>query len=138
MSKESKYDEDEDWVDIEDSEALRLIQDQEELEENSNNELATSKIITTDEELEGYMIIKTILRQKVSINRISYRDNQSYFAILLDDNNRKTLCRLYLNSSKKYLITFDEQKKEVKNELVNLDDIFNLSELILSSLEAYL
>jgi hypothetical protein len=57
---------------------------------------------------------------------------------LLDDNNRKTLCRLYLNSSKKHLITFDEQKKEVKNELVNLDDIFNFSELILSSLEVYL
>lgn len=34
MSKESKYDEDEDWVDIEDSEAISLIQEQEELEEN--------------------------------------------------------------------------------------------------------
>ena len=37
-----------------------------------------------------------------------------------------------------HLITFDEQKKEVKNELVNLDDIFNFSEVILSSLEVYL
>lgn len=113
-------------------------ENQTELEDNSIIELANSKIITTEEELEGFMIIKTILRQKVSFNRISYRDNQSYFAILLDDNNRKTLCRLYLNSSKKYLITFDEQKKEVKNELVNLDDIFNFSEVILSSLEVYL
>ena len=113
-------------------------ENQTELEDNSIIELANSKIITTEEELEGFMIIKTILRQKVSANRISYRDNQSYFAILLDDNNRKTLCRLYLNSSKKYLITFDEQKKEVKNELVNLDDIFNFSKVILSSLEVYL
>ena len=113
-------------------------ENQTELEDNSIIELANSKIITTEEELEGFMIIKTILRQKVSVNRISYRDNQSYFAILLDDNNRKTLCRLYLNSTKKHLITFDEQKKEVKNELVNLDDIFNFSEVILSSLDVYL
>jgi len=107
-------------------------------EESDVVENSSPKIITTDEELEGFMIVKSILRQKTDVNRISYRDNQSYFAILLDDNNRKTICRLYLNSVKKYLITFDEQKKEVKNELTTLDDIFNYSEVLLSSLDTYL
>jgi hypothetical protein len=74
-----------------------------------------NKVVTTQEELEGFMIVKTILRQKINSTRISYRDAQSYFAILLDDNNRKTICRLYLNGSKKYFVTLDEQKKEVKN-----------------------
>jgi hypothetical protein len=55
------------------------------------------KVVTTEEELEGFMIVKTILRQKISATRITHRDAQSYFAILLDDNNRKTICRLYLN-----------------------------------------
>ncbi len=89
-----------------------------------------SKVETTEEELEGFMIVKTILRQKISSNRIAYRDAQSYFAILLDNNNRKTICRLYLNGNKKFLSFIDEQKKEIKNEIVTLDDIFNFAETL--------
>jgi predicted type IV restriction endonuclease len=89
-----------------------------------------SKVETTADELEGFMIVKTILRQKISSSRIAYRDAQSYFAILLDDNNRKTICRLYLNGGKKYFAFIDDQKKEVKNEITTLDDIFNFAELL--------
>ena len=46
------------------------------------------------------------------------------FAILLDDNNRKTICRLYLNRSKKYFVLLNEAKQEQKHEIENLDDIF--------------
>ncbi len=95
------------------------------------------KIVTTDEELEGFMIVKTILRQKIPLKRIAYRDAQSYFAILLDDNNRKTICRLYLEGSKKYLVTLDADRKEVKNELTSLDDIFKYAELLIQTVEDY-
>ena len=95
------------------------------------------KVVTTEEELEGFMIVKTILRQKISANRITHRDAQSYFAILLDDNNRKTICRLYLNGSKKFLVTLDDQKKEVKNEINSLDDIFKHSETLLKIVDNY-
>jgi len=87
-----------------------------------------SKVETTAEELEGFMIVKTILRQKIASNRIAYRDAQSYFAILLDDNNRKTICRLYLNGGKKYFAVIDDQKKEIRTEIITLDDIFNFAE----------
>lgn len=96
-----------------------------------------SNVVTTEEELEGFMIVKTILRQKIQVSRIAFRDAQSYFAILLDDNNRKTICRLYFNGSKKYIATIDENKKEIKNEISSLDDIFNFSELLLKVVEAY-
>lgn len=96
-----------------------------------------SKVVTTEEELEGFMIVKTILRQKISLSRISHRDAQSYFAILLDDNNRKTICRLYLNGGKKYLAILDDQKKEIKKEILTLDDIFNHSETLLKIAESY-
>ncbi|MEI6313172.1 MAG: type I restriction endonuclease [Bacteroidota bacterium] len=95
------------------------------------------KVVTTEEELEGFMIVKTILRQKISSTRITHRDAQSYFAILLDDNNRKTICRLYLNGSKKFLVTLDDQKKEVKNEINSLDDIFKHSETLLKIVDNY-
>jgi predicted type IV restriction endonuclease len=96
-----------------------------------------NKVLTTEEELEGFMIVKTILRQKIVATRVTYRDAQSYFAILLDDNNRKTICRLYLNGTKKYFVTLDEQKKEVKNEIISLDDIFKHSETLLKIVENY-
>ena len=92
------------------------------------------KIVTTEEELEGFMIIKTICRQKVSINRIIYRDAQSYFSVLLDDNNRKPICRLYFNSASKKYISFID-KKETKHEINTLDDIFGFSELLLETVE---
>lgn len=95
------------------------------------------KVITTEEELEGFMIVKTILRQKISATRITHRDAQSYFAILLDDNNRKTICRLYLNGSRKFFVTLDDQKKEVKNEINSLDDIFKHSETLLKIVDNY-
>lgn len=96
------------------------------------------QIETTSDEIEGFFIVKSILRQQIESNRITYRDAQSYFAILLDDNNRKTICRLYLNTSKKYLGIFDSAKKETKNEIVSLDDIYNFSEQLKSTVETYI
>lgn len=96
-----------------------------------------NEVVTTEEELEGYLIVKAILRQSVDISRIAYRDAKSYFAILLDDNNRKTICRLNFNGAKRILITFDSQRKEVKNELTSLDDIFLFSEALKATLKSY-
>lgn len=99
---------------------------------NPSNE---NNVVTSEEELEGFMIVKTILRQKIDAKRVFYRDAQSYFAILLDDNNRKTICRLYFNTSKKYIAIIDENKKEIKTELSSLDDIFNFSDKLLQVIE---
>ena len=104
--------------------------------EVSDSVSEVDKIVTTEEELEGFMIVKSICRQKVAINRIVYRDAQSYFAILLDDNNRKPICRLYFNSAtKKYISIIDADKKEIKIEINSLDDIFTHSEMLLSITE---
>lgn len=97
-----------------------------------------SKVVTTDEELEAFQIIKAILRQTLSVNRIHYRDNQSYFAILLDDNNRKPICRLYFNGSKKQIGIFDDAKKEIKHEVTNLNLLFELGDLLQQSVAPYL
>ena len=96
-----------------------------------------SKVVTTEEEMEAFLIVKTILRQQIPASRIAFRDAQSYFAILLDDNNRKTICRLYLNGNKKFIGLFDEQRKETKTEILSLDDIFNHSTSILKTIEIF-
>jgi len=89
--------------------------------------------VTTDDELEAFYIVKSLLRQAVEVRRIGYRDTQSYFAILLDDNNRKTVCRLYLGGSKDHLCVLDENKKEIRYELVSLDDIYKYADVLLTA-----
>ena len=96
-----------------------------------------SKVETTPDEIESFLIVKSILRQKVDLKRISHRDAQSYFAILLDDNNRKPICRMYLNGNKKFLVILDQNKKEVKNEIKTLDDIYLFSDLLVQITENY-
>ena len=94
-------------------------------------------IETTEMEKEAFFIVKAILRKHIDIERVYERDTQSYFGILLDDNNRKPICRLYLNSSRKYLATFDENKKEVKHLLESLDDIYKYENEIIPILKKY-
>jgi predicted type IV restriction endonuclease len=104
----------------------------------SDQAVHESGIVTTAEELEGYYIVKTILRQKVDSKRITYRDALSYFAIFLDDNNRKPICRLHFNGPKKYIGTFDSAKNETRTQIDSLDDIFKQTKALQAILTHYL
>jgi len=96
-----------------------------------------SKINTSEEELEAYKIVVAILRRKLPTDRIVCRDTQSYFGILLDDNNRKPLCRLHLNGSKKYIGLFNENKTETKQLLNSIDDIYLFEKELLETVGLY-
>jgi hypothetical protein len=102
-----------------------------------NTEGTDKKIETTVEELEAFYIVKSIIRDKTESKRISYRDAQSYFAVLLDDNNRKPVCRLYLNNSKKFIGTFDNDKKEIKTELNTIDEIYKFAKQLEDTCNSY-
>jgi len=92
------------------------------------------EIVTTVEELNGFYIVKAILRNQVAPERIVSRDVQSYFGVLLDDNNRKPICRLLFNRSQKYLVVFDAKKKPIKIPITGVDDLFNHADAIRESL----
>ncbi|MDD4516590.1 type I restriction endonuclease [Massilibacteroides sp.] len=97
-------------------------------------DIVENKIITTKEELEAFYIVKSIIRPVFRCDRIFYRDAQSYFSVLVDDNNRKPVCRLYLNSPTNWQISFvGDDKKEVKYKIQSLDEIYNYAEEILGS-----
>lgn len=96
-----------------------------------------NKIVTTQEELDSFHIVRSILRQHVPVQKISYRDAQSYFAILFDDNNRKPICRMYLNGGKKYMGLFDSEKTETRKEISTLDDIFNYATELVQTVMNY-
>ena len=69
-------------------------------------------------------MVKTIVADIVDPSRITIRDTQSYCGVLLDDNNRKTICRLRFNAaSVKYLALLDEDNRETRYRLDSIDDI---------------
>ncbi|MET1078647.1 MAG: type I restriction endonuclease [Pseudomonas sp.] len=92
------------------------------------SEITDDKIITTIEEVEGYHIVKAIVRSVVDAKRIIQRDTQSYFGILLDDNNRKPICRLHFNRAQKYIGIFDKDKIETRHPISSLDEIYNFAD----------
>lgn len=112
--------------------------------DNAQNEdieeppIKESKIDTTIEELESYAIIKAILRTVVDSERIVYRDTERYFSILLDNNNRKWICRVHLMQSTKYITVADENKNPVRYDIDRIDDIYNFSAEIIDSCKRYL
>lgn len=95
------------------------------------------RIETTEEELEGYHIVKAIVRKVVDPSRVVHRDTLSYMGILLDDNNRKPICRLRFNTSQKYIGLFDEDKKEDRKPIESLNDIYQFADALRGTAAGY-
>lgn len=96
-------------------------------------------IETILEELEAYHIVKAIACSEVKPHRIAQRDAKSYFAILLDDNNRKPVARLHFNGkSQKYLGLFDTQKNETRHPVDSLDEVYQHADTIRATIRGYL
>ena len=96
------------------------------------------KFVTTEEEMEGSQIVKAILREVVPAARIAFRDTQSYFGVLLDDNNRKPICRLHFNYSNKYIELFHKGKDNGERRQLNtLDDIYSFKQELHETIKNY-
>ena len=94
-------------------------------------------ITTTLEEIEGYHVVKAIVRAVVDVKRVVQRDTQSYMGILLDDNNRKPICRLHFNRAQKYVGIFDESKSETRHPISSIDEIYNFSDALKKTVSFY-
>ena len=94
-------------------------------------------IETTISELEGFNIVRAIVVSEVALDRIASRDTKSYFGVLLDDNNRKPICRLHFNRTKKYLGLFDEAKNETRHELDRVEDIYKHAAYLRETVRRY-
>ncbi len=106
-----------------------------ELEEEHSNE---PKIVTTNEELEAYFIIKNLLKDIVPMSDITYRDTVTYINILYKDNGRKWICRLVLNDNKKALILPNADKSQEKITLNNIYELENYKDKFVEILNRYI
>lgn len=106
-------------------------------QEPAEPEKRTPNIVTTEEELEAYFIIKNLLIDVADIHDITYKDTESYINILYKANTRKWICRLRLTDSVKTLIVPDENKKEVKYPLQDIYELMNHKDLLIEVLKRY-
>lgn len=95
-----------------------------------------SGVTTTQEELDAFNIVKSILRKDIDVSRIQYRDFKTYFSIYVDSQS-KWICRIYFNSRK--FISFPTVKEGFRNneekvEIETLDHIFDYADELTSAL----
>ena len=114
---------------------LRLALEQENAEEmegdepdietdESSSEERAAGIITTVEEIEAYEIVKDVLQGVVDPEHVVMRDAKAYCAVLFDNNNRRPICRFRFGKTKKVLGLMDAEKREHKQVLNSLSDIY--------------
>ena len=93
-------------------------------------------IETTEEELDGFYVVKSILRESIDVSRVFIRDVRSYCGILLDDNNRQPICRLHFNRSVKYVSFFPEGKEE-RARIETVDDLYDNADKLKAAVAYY-
>jgi len=87
-----------------------------------------NEVETTQEELEAFYIVKSILSEVADLSKISYTDTVNYFNILFDKKTTKCICRLWLNNQKKYISFYPNHNS--RQEITSIDDIFKYSKNI--------
>jgi hypothetical protein len=95
-------------------------------------------IHTTDEELEGYRIVRAIVCSEVSASRVIGRDSKTYFAVILDDNSRKPIARLWFNRKQRYLGVLSNDKVETRLPIESPEDIYHYAAQLRATVNGYL
>lgn len=80
-------------------------------------------IVTTDEEREAFHIVRAILCAETDIDRIVLRDQKGFCSVLLDDTNRKPICRFRFSETRLQVGFIGPDKGE---EIVTIDGLSDL------------
>ena len=101
-------------------------------------EVSSESIVPTEEEIIGFNIVRAICIPLVPAERIFIRKQPTYCSVLLDDNNRKTILRMYFNRNKKFIATLDADKKEIKMQIDLVPEISLAKEQIREVVKRYI
>lgn len=100
---------------------------------------AQAKATTTDHERDAFLIIRAIGAAEADVQRIVMRDVQSYCGVLFDDNNRRPVCRLYLNGKRWQIGLFDsDDRTETRHNLSSVEELYQHAETLRNTIRRYL
>jgi predicted type IV restriction endonuclease len=108
-----------------------------ESEDTHDDGVTEVSVTTTEEEVHGFYIVQAILTQVIDPARVIIRDQKTHCSILLDNTNRKPICRLWFNSPQKRVGLFDAEKKETKVPIDSLADIYKLADHLKAAVARY-
>lgn len=95
-----------------------------------------SGVVTTQEELDAYNIVRSILRKSVDVSRITYKDYKSYFVVNIDNSQWSWICRVSIGARKKQIgIPVDQYKSCEWIQIDNMDDIFKYADRLEEALK---
>lgn len=106
--------------------------------DNDDDKVDDDGIQTTEDEWTGFRIVQAISAKRVDPKRIFIRDAKSYCAVLLDDNNRKTVARLHFNSPNVRYLGLFNGKTEQRELIDQPADIYQHDAAILERIDALL
>jgi hypothetical protein len=95
------------------------------------------RLVERNEEIQAFTLVKSILGKKIRPERLHCSDAKTYFAILLDNNSRRTVCRLYLGPKKKFIGTINDRKVETRTQISSVDDILKFSDDLMYTITTY-
>ena len=96
------------------------------------------KIVTTEEEMQSFYIVRAIAAEITDISNITHRDTESYFGILFKDNNRKPICRVNFDRKQKQIMIPDENKNFTRFYINNIDDIYKYKDMLREAIKRHL
>ena len=100
-----------------------------------------SRVVTTEEEVAAVDLIKDLVAEDIVGERVAMRDQISYCGVLLDDNNRKPICRLHFNQEQKSITLFskddDGGRKENRVEIGSIEEIATHKDALLAACAMY-
>ncbi len=96
-----------------------------------------SKVITTEEEIEAFYVVRGILAGTVDVKDVVHRDTESYFGILYQDNNRKPICRFNFDKKRSQIMIPDENKVFTRYYIESLDDIYTYKDQLIEAVKRY-
>lgn len=107
----------------------------------SNDQIINEKagVETTILELDFFIRIVDRLSDDVDPNRIDFRDSKTLFAINLDNNTRRPICKLYLNNpSKMFIGLMNDDLSVLKVPINDVSEIDDIKDDLLRPIKQYI
>ncbi|MBR2917508.1 MAG: type I restriction enzyme HsdR N-terminal domain-containing protein [Campylobacter sp.] len=103
---------------------------QSQIEENNINTAEDNQIITTEEELQSFYIVRSILvcSPTIQASDVNYKDTKSYFYVYLYNRTTKWVCRIYYRPNGSYIVIPDQNGEDKRYDIQTPDDIYSLRE----------
>ena len=96
-----------------------------------------SRIVTTEEEVEGFHIVRAIVSEVVAPARVSLRDTLGFCGVLLDDTNRKPICKMFFNNPEALRVQIYDAQNNDPQPIDSVAGLYKLATRLKAAVRGY-